>query len=70
LKASSQTLFIDRDGDVWLPDGTDEMTGEQRLACPKPQNPTDAGDGASYPWTLSEVRHLFGPLTEQLAVSL
>lgn len=61
--------FVDRDGDVWVPDGIDEVTREQRLVCPKPQNPGDQGDGESYPWTLSEVRHMFGPLTVQPAVT-
>lgn len=54
--------YVDRDGDVWLPDGVDEVTRETRFVCPKPQASEDAGDGPSYPWTLSEVQHVFGPL--------
>jgi len=64
-----QTVFVDRVGDEWVPNGTDPLTGELRLECPKPQALEDAGDGPSYPWTLSEVRHLFGPLIARSAVS-
>lgn len=63
------TVFVDRDGDEWVPDGNDPRTGELRLKCPKPQVPGDAGDGPSYAWVLSEVRHVFGPLIARSAVA-
>ncbi|MDX3067722.1 HNH endonuclease [Streptomyces sp. ND04-05B] len=61
-EASSVKEYVDRDGDAWVPDGIDDATRETRLVCPKPQAPEDAGDGPSYPWTLSEVQSAFGPL--------
>jgi hypothetical protein len=74
MTASSQTpstaptVFIDRDGDTWIPNGTDSA-GELRLVCPEPAEPGDQGDGESYPWTLRMVEVAFGPLTERSAVS-
>ncbi|MEV8032225.1 hypothetical protein [Streptomyces sp. NPDC086182] len=62
------TVFVDRDGDEWIPDGVD-AAGELRLSCPEPAEPGDQGEGESHPWTLSEVRSAFGPLTERSAVS-
>lgn len=63
-----QTQYVDREGDVWVPAGETDG-GEPRLKCPAPQAPEDAGDGESFPWTQSLVESLFGPLTEQMAVS-
>ena len=74
MTASSQTpstaptVFIDRDGDEWIPDGTDGA-GELRLVCPEPQDAGDQGEGDSFPWTLRLVEAAFGPLTERSAVS-
>lgn len=61
--------FVDRDGDVWVPNGR-TSSGEQLLACPQPQNPEDCGVGESFAWTRSLVEASFGPLTEQTAVSV
>lgn len=69
MTTSLQTEYVDREGDVWIPDGETD-SGEQRLKCPAPQSPEDAGDGESFPWTRSLVESLFGPLTEQTAVSV
>jgi hypothetical protein len=68
MATSLQTEYVDREGDVWLPDG-ETAAGEPRLKCPAPQSPEDAGTGPSFEWTLSLVESLFGPLTEQTAVS-
>jgi hypothetical protein len=67
-KAPQATVFVDRDGDTWVPNGIDS-TGERRLVCPEPEAPGDQGDGESYPWTLRLVEAAFGPLTERSAVS-
>jgi hypothetical protein len=56
------TVWIDREGEVWRPNGVDRA-GEQLLACSYPQNPADRGDGPSFPWTLPTVTRWFGPLT-------
>ena len=63
-----QTEFIDRDGDVWVTTGHNP-DGELLLACPQPNNPEDAGEGESYPWTLRMVRMAFGPLITRSAVA-
>ena len=63
-----QTEFVDSSGDVWRPAGHDGR-GELVLACPEPQDPRDAGEGDSYPWTLREVRKAFGPLIARSAVA-
>lgn len=55
-------VFVDRDGDVWVPNGH-TPSGELLLACPQPQNPEDAGVGESFAWTLPLVEVGFGPLT-------
>ncbi|MGY0023700.1 hypothetical protein ACVHNB_32620 [Streptomyces sp. YJ-C3] len=68
MTTSLQTEYVDRDGDVWLPDGETEG-GEPRLKCPAPQAPEDAGTGPSFEWTRALVESLFGPLTAQTAVS-
>lgn len=62
-----QTVFIDHDGDVWVPDGH-TAEGELLLSCPEPQNPGDQGDGPSFPWTLAKVEAAFGPLTPRADV--
>lgn len=62
------TVFVDREGDTWIPDGTDGK-GELRLVCPEPVEPGDQGEGESFPWTLRLVEAAFGPLTKQMAVS-
>jgi hypothetical protein len=67
-EAPQASVFVDRDGDVWVPNGTDSA-GELKLSCPNPAEPGDQGEGESHPWTLPEVRSAFGPLTEQSAVS-
>jgi hypothetical protein len=67
-EAPVASVFVDRDGDVWVPNGTDSA-GELKLVCPEPAEPGDQGVGDSYPWTLRLVEAAFGPLTEQTAVS-
>jgi hypothetical protein len=62
-----QTVFVDRDGDTWVPAGH-TTEGELLLACPEPQNPGDQGDGPSHPWTLAKVEAAFGPLTPRADV--
>lgn len=62
-----QTTFVDRDGDVWVPAGH-TAEGELLLACPEPQNPEDAGEGPSFPWTLQRVERACGPLTPRADV--
>jgi hypothetical protein len=62
-------VFVDRDGDVWVPTGH-TASGELLLACPEPINPEDRGEGESFPWTLRSVRLAFGPLTARSAVAL
>lgn len=64
-----QTEFVDSSGDVWQPAGHNGR-GELVLACPSPQEQRDAGEGASYPWTLREVQSAFGPLIARSAVAL
>lgn len=59
--AAQVQAYIDADGDRWEPAGITE-DGDVLLACPEPQNPADAGDGNSFPWTLRTVRVAFGPL--------
>ncbi|MFB7440192.1 hypothetical protein ACFC01_17845 [Streptomyces mirabilis] len=61
--------FVDRDGDVWVPNGH-TPSGELLLACPQPLNPEDAGEGESFAWTLGLVQAQFGPLIGRSAVSL
>jgi hypothetical protein len=61
--------FIDRDGDVWVPNGH-TASGELLLACPQPHDPEDQGEGDSFAWTLRLVEAGFGPLTARSAVSL
>lgn len=63
------TEFVDRDGDVWVATGH-TTDGELLLACPSPQNPDDAGEGPSFPWTLRMVRLSFGPLIARTAVAV
>ncbi|MFG3170633.1 hypothetical protein [Streptomyces sp. NPDC048200] len=67
-EAPLSTVFVDREGDTWIPNGTDDR-GELRLVCPEPSAEGDQGEGESFPWTLRLVEGLFGPLTEQTAVS-
>lgn len=62
-----QTLFVDRDGDVWEPNGH-TAEGELLLACPNPRNPEDRGEGESFEWTLARVERTFGPLTPRADV--
>ncbi|MEJ8671926.1 hypothetical protein WKI71_36850 [Streptomyces sp. MS1.AVA.1] len=62
------TEFVDSSGDVWQPAGHNGR-GELVLACPSPQEQRDAGEGASYPWTLREVQRSFGPLIARSAVA-
>lgn len=69
MATSLQTEYVDREGDVWLPDGTN-AAGEQLVKCPTPQAPEEAGTGPSFEWTLSLVESLFGPLTEQTAMAV
>jgi hypothetical protein len=57
-----QTAWIDRNGETWVQAGH-TSNGELILACPEPSNPEDAGEGASFPWTLAQVEAAFGPLT-------
>lgn len=64
-----ETVFVDRDGDVWVPNGH-TADGELLLACPRPADPRDCGEGESYPWTLRLVQAGFGPLIAQSAVQL
>lgn len=64
-----QTVFVDRDGDEWVPSGH-TPAGELLLACPQPSNPEDAGEGESFAWTLSLVEAGFGPLIARSAVQL
>lgn len=59
--AAQVEAYVDADGDRWVPKGVTE-DGDVLLSCPKPQNPDDAGDGESFPWTLRSVRKAFGPL--------
>jgi len=68
-EAPLASVFVDRDGDVWVPSGETE-SGEMRLVCPEPEAPGDQGEGASFPWTLRLVEAAFGPLTQQSAVSV
>lgn len=63
------TEFVDSSGDVWVPSGHNGR-GELVLACPAPQDPRDAGEGESYPWTLHQVQKAFGPLIARSAVSV
>ena len=65
-EAPFASSFVDKDGDVWVPNGH-TASGELLLACPQPSNPEDAGEGESFAWTLTLVEAGFGPLT---AVSL
>lgn len=62
-----QTVFVDRDGDVWVTVGHNER-GELVLECPEPQNPGDRGEGESA-WTLHKVQAHFGPLIARSAVA-
>lgn len=63
-----QTVFVDRDGDVWHATGH-TGSGELLLACPEPHDPADRGEGESYPWTLHKVQLSFGPLIARSAVA-
>ncbi|MDX3759281.1 hypothetical protein [Streptomyces sp. AK02-04a] len=67
-EAPLASVFVDRDGDVWVPSGH-TSSGEVLLACPQPSNPEDAGEGESFAWTLRLVEAGFGPLTARSAVS-
>ncbi len=63
-----QTVFVDRDGDVWQATGH-TPDGELLLTCPQPRNPEDQGEGDSFAWTLRLVQAGFGPLIAQSAVA-
>jgi hypothetical protein len=63
-----QTVFVDRDGDVWQATGH-SPSGELLLSCPQPRNPEDAGVGESFAWTLGLVQASFGPLIARSAVA-
>ena len=62
-----QTVFVDREGDTWVPAGH-TADGELLLDCPSPRNPEDFGSGLSFPWTLTKVERVFGPLTPRADV--
>jgi hypothetical protein len=62
-------VFVDREGDVWVPNGH-TASGELLLACPQPSNPEDCGEGESFAWTLGLVQAQFGPLIGRSAVAL
>lgn len=67
-----QTVFVDRDGDVWVADGHNAR-GELVLTCPHPLDPRESEDGDGvgepYSWTLREVQQAFGPLIARSAVA-
>jgi hypothetical protein len=67
-EAPLEQAFVDKDGDVWVPNGH-TASGELLLACPQPQNPEDAGEGESFAWTLRLVEAGFGPLAIVPAVT-
>jgi hypothetical protein len=67
-EAPLASVFVDKDGDVWVPNGH-TPDGELLLACPQPSNPEDAGVGESFAWTLRLVEAGFGPLTARSAVT-
>ncbi|TGZ14680.1 hypothetical protein DV517_61630 [Streptomyces sp. S816] len=56
-----RTAWLDRNGETWVPAGHTSR-GELILACPEPTREEDCGEGASFPWTLSQVEAAFGPL--------
>jgi hypothetical protein len=62
-----QTAWVDGRGETWIQAGHTN-SGELILACPEPSNPEDRGEGASFPWTLSQVEAAFGPLTARADV--
>ncbi|KUN02783.1 hypothetical protein AQI95_24905 [Streptomyces yokosukanensis] len=62
-----QTKWVDSKGETWVPAGH-TSDGELILACPNPSTPEDAGEGPSYPWTLTQVEAAFGPLTAKADV--
>ena len=66
--ALPQTVFVDREGDEWVPNGH-TPSGELLLTCPQPHNPEDAGVGESFAWTLGLVQASFGPLIARSAVA-
>lgn len=61
-----QTVFVDREGDVWQATGH-SPSGELLLSCPQPHNPEDAGEGESFAWTFGLVQASFGPLIARSA---
>jgi hypothetical protein len=63
-----QTVFVDRDGDVWTASGHNGR-GELLLTCREPHEVRDAGEGESFPWTLHDVQQAFGPLIARTAVA-
>ncbi|MEV5168247.1 hypothetical protein AB0K66_26985 [Streptomyces werraensis] len=63
-----KTVFVDRAGDVWTASGHNGR-GELVLTCSEPHEARDAGEGASYPWTLHDVQQAFGPLIARTAVA-
>ncbi|MFK0018260.1 hypothetical protein [Streptomyces sp. NPDC090798] len=67
-EAPPASVFVDRDGDVWVPNGH-TASGELLLACPQPLDPEDAGEGESFAWTLRLVDAGFGPLAVLPAVT-
>ena len=65
--ALPQTVFVDRQGDEWVPNGH-TPSGELLLTCPQPSNPEDCGEGQSFAWTYHLVQAAFGPLMGRTAV--
>jgi hypothetical protein len=63
-----QTVFVDRDGDVWEATGH-TYDGQLLLVCKAPRDPRDAGEGESHQWTLHDVQQAFGPLIARTAVA-
>ncbi|MER5882670.1 phiSA1p31-related protein [Streptomyces sp. NPDC001941] len=55
--------YVDADGDRWTVTGKRTPDGELIVECAEPQDPDDAGEGESFPWTLRLVEDAFGPLT-------
>jgi hypothetical protein len=67
-KAPLEQAFVDKNGDVWVPNGH-TASGELLLACPQPSDPEDCGEGESFAWTLRLVEAGFGPLAVLPAVT-
>lgn len=63
-----QTVFVDRDGDVWVAVGHNGR-GELELICPAPQDSREDGEGEPRRWSLHGVQSAFGPLIARTAVS-